>query len=204
MHEVGFRLARVREDERGYTLQEVLTAVAILGVLLAIAIFIFLALLERWRVEAAAEQLAADMRRAHTSATSQLTDWRLIYNVGGPEYYLVGLAEVCPNSATAPCVNPPARRVIPRELPDGTKIKCSSNGPDPAPNARFVIPNLGAGVYEAGRSRTVEFNSDGTMSQQPGPAAGLEVSSTSNEAVRLKLTVLAATSRVAIRDAGCT
>ena len=198
----GTRLTRALGDERGYTLQEVLTAVAILGVLLTIAILVLLALLERWRVEAAAEQLAADMRRAHSSAAGGLTDWRLIYEVGGPEYYLVGLRGVCPDSEAAPCANPAARRVIPRELPAGTKIKCSSNGPDPS-NARFAIPNLGPGVYEAGHSHTVEFNSDGTMNQQPGPAAGLEVSSTSDESVRLKLTVVAATSRVAIKDAGC-
>ena len=53
---------------------EVLTALAILGVLLAIAVIVFLALLERWRVEAAAKQLAADMRLGHGKATNGLTD----------------------------------------------------------------------------------------------------------------------------------
>jgi Tfp pilus assembly protein FimT len=57
---------------------EVLTALAILGVLLAIAVIVFLALLERWRVEAAAKQLAADMRLAHGKATNGLTDWRVV------------------------------------------------------------------------------------------------------------------------------
>jgi prepilin-type N-terminal cleavage/methylation domain-containing protein len=44
-----------RENERGYTLAEVLTAVVIMGIILTIGIIVLLALLERWRVEAAAE-----------------------------------------------------------------------------------------------------------------------------------------------------
>jgi prepilin-type N-terminal cleavage/methylation domain-containing protein len=49
------------KDRLGYTLPEVITAVAIAGVLAAISLIILLALLERWRVEAAADQLAADI-----------------------------------------------------------------------------------------------------------------------------------------------
>ena len=66
-------IARVGEDARGYTLPEILTAVSIMGIILAIGIIILLALLERWRVEAAADQFATDLRLAHTSATEQLT-----------------------------------------------------------------------------------------------------------------------------------
>ena len=72
MRGAGFK--SVWKDRRGYTLPEVLTAIAIAGVLAASSLIIFLALLERWRVEAAADQLAADMRLAHTNATQQLTD----------------------------------------------------------------------------------------------------------------------------------
>src|SRR5918999_6176636 len=68
--------ASICRDERGYTLPEILTAVSIMGIILAIGIIVLLALLERWRVEAAADQFAADLRLAHTRATEQLTDWR--------------------------------------------------------------------------------------------------------------------------------
>jgi prepilin-type N-terminal cleavage/methylation domain-containing protein len=47
------KLADARKDERGFTLPEVLATIAILGILIAIAVIIFLALLERWRVDAA-------------------------------------------------------------------------------------------------------------------------------------------------------
>jgi prepilin-type N-terminal cleavage/methylation domain-containing protein len=72
-------IARVGENERGYTLPEILTAVSIMGIILAIGIIVLLALLERWRVEAAADQFAADLRLAHTRATEQLTDWRVVF-----------------------------------------------------------------------------------------------------------------------------
>src|SRR3712207_7031692 len=69
-------IARVCRVERGYTLPEILTAVSIMSIILAIGIIVLLALLERWRVEAAADQFAADLRLAHTRGTQQLTDWR--------------------------------------------------------------------------------------------------------------------------------
>jgi type II secretory pathway pseudopilin PulG len=98
----------VRRDERGFTLQEVLTAIAILIVLAVIAVIVFLALLERWRVNAATNQLVADLRLAHTSATNQLTDWRAVLVPGnaereyGPDYYLVKLADPYEQTGPAP------------------------------------------------------------------------------------------------------
>ena len=65
------------------TLPEILTAVSIMGIILAIGIIVLLALLERWRVEAAADQFAADLRLAHTRATEQLTDWRVVFMPDG-------------------------------------------------------------------------------------------------------------------------
>ncbi|HZY57775.1 MAG TPA: prepilin-type N-terminal cleavage/methylation domain-containing protein [Rubrobacteraceae bacterium] len=67
-----------RSDEGGFTLPEALTTIAILGVLLAIGIMSWLSILERRRVDAATNQLVADLRLAHTNATNQLTDWRVV------------------------------------------------------------------------------------------------------------------------------
>jgi prepilin-type N-terminal cleavage/methylation domain-containing protein len=74
----GASLKGVWKDRWGYTLPEALTAIAIAGLLAAISLVILLVLLERWRVEAAANQLAADMRLAHANTTQQLTDWRVV------------------------------------------------------------------------------------------------------------------------------
>jgi Tfp pilus assembly protein FimT len=71
VYEIRQRFARVRKDERGYTLQEVLTVGTI-------AAAIFLVLLERCRVDAATKQLVGDLRLAHGSATNQITDWRVV------------------------------------------------------------------------------------------------------------------------------
>ncbi len=78
-------------DERGFTLQEVLTVIAILIILVAIAVIIFLAFLELWRVNAATNHLVADLRLAHTSATNQLTDALIVktYVISTPTTWFV-------------------------------------------------------------------------------------------------------------------
>ena len=62
------RLGRLRRDERGFTLPELLTTIAILGILLAIAVVIWLNIVEARRVDAAANQLASDLRLVHSQA----------------------------------------------------------------------------------------------------------------------------------------
>ena len=118
------RYAGIWRDERGFTLPELLTTIAILAILIVIAVIMLLGILERRRVNAAANQLAADMRLAHTSAANQLTDWRvvLVPNRGQddkPDYYLVKL--VTPYSDEHPSA-PRAARIIPRTFPANVKV----------------------------------------------------------------------------------
>ena len=200
MREVKTRLARVREDERGYTFQEVLTAVAILGVLLAIAIFIFLALLERWRVEAAADQLAADMRLAHTRATSRLTTWRVVLAPGrasedaGPDYYLVELnRDYDPDARSAPTVVGSTPRVMPADVQVREHRSATSNDDQGEP--RWVSP----GTPAPEPTRTAEFNPDGTMAFFEGPANSACVTVDKSPMLRVKAT-RPATSNVEIED----
>jgi prepilin-type N-terminal cleavage/methylation domain-containing protein len=121
-----------RRNERGFTLQELMTVVAILGILIAIAVIAFLGLLERWRVEAAADQFAADLRLAHGRATNQLTDWRVVFMPDGSpvrgcssaDYCMIKLSAPYEGGGSTPTMDsetPPG----PRELPEGTKIKRS-------------------------------------------------------------------------------
>ncbi len=117
------RYAGIWRDERGFTLPELLTTIAILAILIVIAVIMLLGILERRRVNAAANQLAADMRLAHTSAANQLTDWRvvLVPNRGQDDKpdYLVKL--VTPYSDEHPSA-PRAARIIPRTFPDNVKV----------------------------------------------------------------------------------
>jgi prepilin-type N-terminal cleavage/methylation domain-containing protein len=168
-------------DERGYTLQEVLTVVAIVGLLLAIAVIVLLALLERWRVNAAIEQLAADMRLAHASATNQLTDWRLVMRTGSPDYSLVRLE--APYEQNAEAV-PPAAETRDRSLPQGTMVFSST-------------ASAGATGPDGAVAFFVEFNPDGTIHVVNGPNGNVVVSSEDRDP-RRKLTYLSATSRVRV------
>lgn len=108
-------------DERGFTLPEVLTTVAILGILLAIAMGLWNSVIESRRVDSAANQLASDMRLAHTRATNQLTDWCVKVNTGSPDYELQRLDSI--DGAVDETIN--------KSLPDGTKVLSTSAGVSP-------------------------------------------------------------------------
>src|SRR5919106_790037 len=113
------KIKDVQEDERGFTLPELLTTIAILGILIAIAVIVFLALLERWRVDTATRQLVGDLRLAHNSATNELADWRVVLALDrgeeeeGPDYYLLKLAEPYDSGDPRPTTN----RRLPRTFP---------------------------------------------------------------------------------------
>lgn len=169
------RFTNVWRDQRGYTLPEVLTAVAISGVLVAISIMILLALLERWRVEAAADQLAADMRLAHTRAAQQLTDWRVVIapenaaGDSGPDYYLVRLGGVYEPEYPKPAVVGSEARTFPADVKVRDHKAATLN--DKQGQKRWVSPIMPGQPGPAPQpTRSAEFNSDGTMAFFKGPA----------------------------------
>jgi len=101
------------EDERGFTLAEVLVTILVMGILLAIATSIWFGMVESRNVDSATNQLVADMRLAHSSATNQLTDWEVRMTSGSSTYQLVKL--------TSP------EQVSTRSLPDGTVVSTTMN-----------------------------------------------------------------------------
>ena len=208
MRAIGSKLASVSEDERGYTLPEILTAVAIVGIILAIGIIVLLALLERWRVEAAADQFAADLRLAHIRATEQLTDWRVVFMHDGTPLSRCSSADYCVVKLNAPYgagdpapalddETPPVRR----ELPERTKIKevtfdpdCSHGDPD-----AVVSPSY-CGSAQSGATRTLEFNSNGTVRTLRPGQSGTVVISSDDGSPRCPVVFNAPTSRIRIGD----
>ncbi len=197
----------VRRDERGFTLQEVLTAIAILIILVVIAVIVFLALLERWRVNAATNQLVADLRLAHTSASNQLTDWRVVLALDrteqeeGPDYYLVRLAEPYDPGDPGPVVT----RRSPRTFPGGVKV---TNVITPAGS---VVDDQGANYWVAPwdappsppvpQTRTLEFNTDGTMTFFKSPSGSACV--TVDGSPKNRVISVSATSRVRVELDTC-
>lgn len=184
---------RLLGDEEGFTLPEVLTVVAILGILIAIAIILWLSLLEARRVEAATNQLVADLRLAHTNATNQLTDWRVVLYParpeGGADYYLVKLEDPYPENPS-----PSVEEEIPRTFPGNVKIENLSGNLD-VENDWAVEPSI------PGETRTLEFNSTGSMRFYQAVSGSTCVTVDGDPANRV--TVLAATSRVKVEEGGC-
>ena len=150
-----------------------------MGILISIAVIIFLALLERWRVNAATNQLVGDLRRAHASATNELTDWRAVIALDhaeqeeGPDYYLVKLAEPYDPGDPGPAV---ARR-LPRTFPGNVKatnvITPSGSVVDDRGASYWVPPWEAAPSAPVSQTRTLEFNTDGTMTFFRSPSGSV-------------------------------
>jgi prepilin-type N-terminal cleavage/methylation domain-containing protein len=190
----------VHGDERGFTLQEVLTVIVILGILVAIAVIVFLALLERWRVNAATNQLVADLRLAHASATNQLTDWRVVLvpdqaeTEYGPDYYLVKLADPYEQEDPAPPTVAGETPPEPRYFPGDVGI-LNIRGALDTERGWAVEPSI------PGRTRTLEFNSDGAMVFYQGVSGSTCVTVDRNPENRV--VVHSATSRVKVKPDSC-
>ena len=181
------------KDEQGYTLQEVLTVIAILGILIAIGVIIFLELLERWRVDAATDQLVADLRLAHESATNQLTDWRVVLDPkqaegNVPDYHMVKLKTPYPGSTLA------VEEKTPRTFPANVKVENIAGDLDTG-SGWITAPS------ETNRTRTLEFNTDGSMKFYQAVSGSTCV--TVDGSPQNRVIVQSATSRVRVEKGSC-
>lgn len=199
------RSAVLREDQRGFTLQETLVVIAIIGILIAIAIIIWLGILERRRVDAAAKQLASDLRLAHTSATNELTDWRVVLVLNradeddGPDYYLVRLAAPYPGSIPTPTERKP--RTFPGNVKAEIPVTASGVIVDDQSAPYWVAPWDSPPPSTLPQTRTVEFNTDGAMKWYGASSGSACV--TVDDDPNNRVYARAATSRVKIEADGC-
>ena len=195
------RCAGTWRDEGGFTLPELVATIAILGILIVIAVIVLLGILEQRRVDAAARQLVADMRLVHTSAANQLTDWRIVLvperggEDEGPDYYLVRLAQTYePSVSGSTPVADPNTPPKPRFFPANVEVRDHNSALNDAPAnpAGLILP-------APARTRTAEFNSDGTMGFRLGPSGSVCV--TSDGDPQRRVIAISATSRVQVKAA---
>ena len=169
--------------------------IAILGILIAIAVVIWLGILEQRRVDAATNQLVSDLRLAHSSATNQLTDWRVVLDPEetdeGIDYHLVKLKAPYPNSSAE------AEQVTPRVFPGNVKIVniAGDLDKDPHNNGWYVSPSV------LNQTRTLEFNTDGAMKVYQALSGSTCVTVDGNPQNRVKMH--SATSRIEVEPGAC-
>lgn len=196
---------RAWRSERGFTLPELLMTIAILGILLAIAIAIWNSVIDARRVDAAANQLASDLRLAHTKATNQLTDWRVVVTEEpgaspedkcGGDYCLVRLEEPYTEESDEPKIGD----FTEHELPEGTEVYFSEEDADDDTTVPADPDNKGTKKPSLhGKTRTVEFNSDGTARALGSPSGTFVVSAEGGDPSR-EIVFLSATARVELKD----
>lgn len=115
-------------NESGFTLPELMIVIVLMGIVLAIASASWFGVVESRAVDAATNQLASDLRLAHTRATNQLVDWAVVSDPAsagagavapaGNDYYLV---RIRPTIA--------AEDVIGRDLGEDNRAQIATSTP---------------------------------------------------------------------------
>ena len=80
-------------EERRFTLVEVLLVIILLGIVMAIASSSWFGVVESRRVDSATNQLAADLRLAHSRAINKLQAQTVTLTTGSSQYTMTGVAQ---------------------------------------------------------------------------------------------------------------
>lgn len=175
-------------DEQGFTLPEVLITIVIMGILAAIAVPSWFGIVESRAVDSAANQLASDLRLAHTKSTNQLAKWRVIISPekaeesAGPDYYLVRMTSAG---------NVDSSTSISRTLADNTKVVGV-----PALQDDAVVTTLYSILGVSGPTRSLEFSPDGSMRNLTAVAGSNNIQVTVDGSPVRQINFVDATSRI--------
>jgi len=168
-------IGKLRGSERGFTLPEVLVTIIILGILAGIAFPSFFSVIESRRVDSAANQMVADLRQAHSKASSRLTVYRVCFPSNSQTYKIglqttTGACNPAPGDPGYPPL-PPTTPLERRTLPDGTRtgtapvtppaIAFCADGSVEAPPSGTVCPNGTATPFAPGLITIRVESSDG-------------------------------------------
>ena len=144
------KLGGLGKNERGFTLPEVMITIVLIGIVMAIASSTWFGVVESRRVDSAADQLASDLRLAHSRATNQLVAWEVrISSDSSTTYQLVKLS--------SPEV------VADRSLPDGTQVVSATTVRFTPDGTASVVSGAGSPITvrasnNTSKSQTVQFN----------------------------------------------
>lgn len=87
------RLRVHRTSERGFTLTEVMVTIIIMGIVFAIASSTWFGAIESRRVDSGTNQLAADLRNAHSRAINRLAPQTVALTAGSSKYTMTGVTD---------------------------------------------------------------------------------------------------------------
>jgi prepilin-type N-terminal cleavage/methylation domain-containing protein len=111
------------EDERGFSLMEVLVTIIIMGILFAIASSFWFGVVESRRVDSATNQMVSELHFAHNSSTNRLEDWKVDLQANSRDYSI----GACPDPDVCAAPLPPASgRSLGEE--EGTEVRASGGG----------------------------------------------------------------------------
>jgi len=130
------------QHEHGFTLAEVMITIVIMGIVFAIASATWFSVVESRRVDSATNQVAADLRLAHSSAINRLGTAKVIFSN-------TGSTVACNGVAADYCVIKPVGAgsdSVPGHLPDQTVV-----------NSPNLLADPGGGT-----TSTIEFAADGS------------------------------------------